>query len=146
MLRVICVCITWVITVNIPRDNFGRIQGSSIKTERHTSHVYGWNNWYQWMRYLLLRKMVTRSAILVHSFVFYGTFHETMSRPQVFPFQLKLGVNECHFGLPQLVIHLTCQCALLRAGFWCKECTLINLIWLLPTTMASRNGIHSALV
>ena len=32
-----------------------------------------------------------------------------MSRPKIFPFQLKLRVNECHFGFPQLwaVIHLT---------------------------------------
>ena len=35
-------------------------------------------------------------------------FCETMSRPKIFPFQLKLDVNECHIGLPQLwaVIHL----------------------------------------
>ena len=29
---------------------------------------------------------------------------------------------------------------------WCKECTLIKLIGLLLTTMATRNGIHSRLV
>ena len=61
-----------------------------------------------------------------------------------------IGMNECQFGYLQLwaVIHLTCQCALLRAGFWCKtgECTLINLIGLLLTTMASRNSINSSLV
>ena len=35
---------------------------------------------------------------------------------------------------------------MLRAGFWCKECALIKLIGLLLTTVASQNGIHSALV
>ena len=41
-----------------------------------------------------------------------------------------IGVNECHFGLPQLwaLIHLQlCQWTLLWAGFWCKECALIKL-------------------
>ena len=73
-----------------------------------------------------------------------------MSRPNIFPFQLKLWVNECHFGLPQLwaVIHLTLSMRIvivLQAGFWCK-CALLKWIGLLLTIMASQNGIHSALI
>ena len=50
---------------------------------------------------------------------FYGTFCETMSRPKIFPFQLKLGVNECHFGLPHLcaVIHLTLSMRIVTSEF-----------------------------
>ena len=33
-----------------------------------------------------------------------------------------------------------------QGGFYCKERALIKLIGLLLTTMASRNGIYSALV
>ena len=60
------------------------------------------------MKYLLL-KMIKNDQPFWFS---YGTFCETMSRPQIFPIQLKLGENECHFGLP-LSIQL-CQCAFLN--------------------------------
>ena len=76
-----------------------------------------------------------------------------MSRPKYFPLQLKLGVNECHFGLPQLwaVIHLTLSILIVKErvpGALVKliGCALIKLIGLLLTTMARRNGIHSCLV
>ena len=38
---------------------------------------------------------------------------------QFFPFQFKLVVNECHFGLPQLwaVIHLTSSLRIVTSGF-----------------------------
>ena len=66
-----------------------------------------------------------------------------------FPSQLKLGVNECHFGLSQLWAksHSTLLMRISkRAGCWCKECTLIKLIGLWLTTMTSQNDIHSHLV
>ena len=47
--------------------------------------------------------MIPRSAILAHWFVFYGTFCEAMSRPQLFHFQLKLDMNEFHFPLATVV-------------------------------------------
>ena len=56
-----------------------------------------------------------------------------MSRPKIFPFQFKLDVD---------VVNAHCN----LAGFWCinyKECTLTELIGLLLTTVASRNGIQS---
>ena len=53
------------------------------------------------MGYLLLRKNDTEISNFGSVVCFMqGTFCETMLRPKIFPCQLKLGVNECHFGLP----------------------------------------------
>ena len=62
--------------------------------------------------------------------------------PQIFSFQVKLGRECISFRLAQLwaVIRLTLSMRLLQAG------SLIKLIGLLLTTMASQNGIHSALI
>ena len=67
------------------------------KRERHTSNkICGCNNWYQGMMGYL-EKNDTKNG----NFVSVVCFHwETMSRPAIVPFQLKLGLNECRFGLP----------------------------------------------
>ena len=72
-----------------------------------------------------------------------------MSRPNIFAFQLNLGMNECQFWLATVVSSnpfnfVNAQCYEQVSGV--KECALIKLIGLLFTTMASRNDIHSALV
>ena len=52
-------------------------------------------------------------------YCFLGTFCETMSSSKMFPFQLKLGLNKCHFCLPLLraVIHLTLSMRIVHEQF-----------------------------
>ena len=116
------------------------IQGGPIKRNGilpimdATTGISGWGIFSR-------EKLYQDQRFLVQVIVFWHIMWDIIE-VQNFPFQLKLGVNECHFSLPyswkQKSIQLR-QC-------WCKECTLIKLIWLLLTTMASRNDIHSRLV
>ena len=70
-----------------------------------------------------------------------------MSRPKIFPFQFKRGVNKCHFGLLWAVTKLTLSmCILYTSNLLVYKCALTKLNGFLLTTMASRNGIHSSLV
>ena len=93
---------------------------------------FSWQKWYQDHQCWFSR-------------LFLGHICETMSRPQIFPVQLKLH-EWMPFWLATVMSSKSiyfCQRALLRVGFWCKECALIKLIGWLLTTMTSRNGIHS---
>ena len=54
-------------------DSCGRIRLYRVAQKKRNGilpvmQVY--NDWYQWMRYLLLRKIIPRSAILVKGFLF----------------------------------------------------------------------------
>ena len=71
------------------------------ETERHTSHNNWCNDWYQCMHEVTSEKPTKI------------TFCEAMSRPKVFPFQLKLMQNECHFGTKCVIKN-----KLLNQNYW----------------------------
>ena len=107
-------------------------QSGPLKTERH----FSWEKLYQDKQFWF-------------SSLFSMAHFVRQYRGPNFPSQLKLGVNECNFGLSQLWAksHSTLLMRISkRAGCWCKECTLIKLIGLWLTTMTSQNDIHSHLV
>ena len=108
---------------------------------QHTFHDYA-DNWYQWMRYLLLRKKnYTKIS-------YFGShFCETVSRSKISPFQLKLSLNKMSFRHAIAVSSNPFNFShSLHQRVWCKECTLTTLSGLQLTTMASWSDIQSSLV
>ena len=64
--------------------------------------------------------------------VYEVTSLQTMLMSKVSPFQLKLGLNECHFGLPQLwtVIHLTLSMCIFTSRLLVLRMHIDKVYWI----------------
>ena len=102
------------------------------KTEQQTSHNMWMQYWYQ-VGELSSEKNDTKiSNFWFISLFSMAHFVRQYWGPKFSLFQLELGVNECHFGLPQLlaVIHLTLSMRIVMSGFlvWKKQTNFIPFV------------------
>ena len=107
-----------------------------------------YNDWYQWMGYLLLRKIIPRSAILVKS-----TLCQTMLGSKIFPFQLKVdssGKNTLRLAIivSDKPINQLCQWAFFTSALLHHKGNHQQQgggLSLYPSPVASTAAIHSLL-